>query len=134
MHKPRLRDRMRDLIRPQLPLEVPLFKPGFEPTHKTVILDKSPTSYDFWANIPDYGVTSDWRSSERCVVFEQYGPGGNCSSENRLFLYVIPVELIYKIAIGPKPVSWLGWWWLLYRLNQHPLMDTNLLYVIKSYM
>jgi len=115
-------------IRERLPLEVPLFEPGYEPTNLVVTLEKDAAFCYFWTNIHGQRMRSwqNWSVLSH-IYFEKYGDGmPRYTRANRLYMYVVPVDIAYKIAAGPKPMMWLVWFYRQGHLQKHPLMDVNL--------
>lgn len=138
MGRRRLKDRNRRLefIRQRLPLEVPLFGPGYGLTNLVVTLETDAKFCYFWANIHGErrSAWQNWRVLSQ-IYFEKYGNGmPRYTRANRLYMYVVPVDIAYEIAAGPKPMMWLVWLSGRCHLQRHPLMDVNLLRLIRKYI
>lgn len=137
MGRRRLKDRHRkgDFIYERLPFEVPLFNPGYEPTNLVVTLEEGPYEHLIQAKIPGYsgGVSYTMMYPKKCFIFERHIPGSP-KQANRLYMYVVPVEVAYQIAAGPKPMMWLVWLYGRCHLQRHPFMDVNLLRLVRNYV
>lgn len=138
MGRRRLKDKQRkvDFICQRLPLEVPLLGPGYESTHMVVTLERDVNFDYFWANIHGERRRS-WQNLNimSFIFFEKYGNGvPKYTQTNRIFLYVVPVDITYEIAAGPKPMMWLTWLYQQCHLQRHPLMDVNLLRLVRKYI